>query len=635
MKKVLGILAIIFMLLNVVIPTVFAEEAVQAELQSDASNATVQSEPEEIGIEYTTHVQDIGWQDWKADGELAGTEGKSLRLEAIKIKLINNEDIKLKYQVHAQNVGWQNWKTDGELAGTQGQSLRLEAIKIELENSEDYSIMYRVHVQDIGWQDWKIDGELAGTEGKSLRLEAIQIKIVEKVKKAKITVDSGVSKTTYYDSDTSINISGWRMANFSNNEIRAYIDDTMIDASNITYIERSDVLSAIVGYGTKKENPTPGFKFNVNLAELEEGNHTIRINVVTKDDEVIETYSYKFKIDRQLHISYQGQVQNIGWQNSVMDGNLAGTEGKSYRLEALKIQLINAPEGAKVNYRAHVQNVGWQNWSSDGEITGTVGRGLRLEAIQIKLEGLDEYTVEYRVHVQDIGWTDWYIDGETAGTVGKGKRIEAIKIRLVTKYKRSYTGIDVSKHNGTIDWQKVKNSGIEFAIIRCGYGQNLVEQDDSKFEYNVSECERLGIPYGVYLYSYALNTANASSEADHVLRLVNGRNPQLGIWLDVEDDEYYTKYGFPTNEMFINIITTFCEKIKANGYDNVGIYSNLTWLNGRLNDSRLDKYDKWVAQWGNECTYKKDYAMWQYSDSGQVNGISGNVDMDICYKKYF
>ena len=194
------------------------------------------------------------------------------------------------------------------------------------------------------------------------------------------------------------------------------------------------------------------------------------------------------------------------------------------------------------------------------------------------------------------------------------------------------TGIDVSKHNGKIDWQKVKNSGIQFAIIRVGYGENLQSQDDTMFEYNVSECERLGIPYGVYLYSYALNTKNASSEADHMLRLIKGHNPEYGIWYDLEEDNYKIQNGMPSNETFVDIAVTFCEKIKANGYDKVGIYANLDWWINRINSPRLDFYEKWVAQWGEKCTYNKDYIMWQYTDKGQVDGISGYVDMNKYYK---
>ena len=138
-------------------------------------------EPEkEPSISYTTHIQDIGWQNQVKDGEMAGTEGQAKRLEAIKITLKDLSGVKIKYQTHIQDIGWQDWKYDGTLAGTEGQSKRLEAIRIELEENDKYSIMYRVHIQDIGWQDWRYDGEKAGTEGQSKRLEAIQIKIVEK-----------------------------------------------------------------------------------------------------------------------------------------------------------------------------------------------------------------------------------------------------------------------------------------------------------------------------------------------------------------------------------------------------------------------------------------------------------------------
>ena len=195
---------------------------------------------------------------------------------------------------------------------------------------------------------------------------------------------------------------------------------------------------------------------------------------------------------------------------------------------------------------------------------------------------------------------------------------------IVNLFENYLVGIDVSHHQGVINWAEVKNSGIDFAIIRVGYGQNFVSQDDRYFERNISECERLGIPYGVYLYSYAVNVENASSEADHMLRLIKGHNPKYGIWYDLEEEN--------KNVDYVSIATTFCEKIKSNGYNQVGIYANLDWWNKKLNDSRLDKYDKWVAQWGNSCSYNKPYKMWQYTQTGSVNGINGNVDMDILYK---
>ena len=197
----------------------------------------------------------------------------------------------------------------------------------------------------------------------------------------------------------------------------------------------------------------------------------------------------------------------------------------------------------------------------------------------------------------------------------------------------SIVGIDVSAHNGKIDWEKVKKDGINFAIIRCGFGQNKESQDDKYFEYNISECERLNIPYGVYLYSYALDENSAISEAEHVLRLIEGHNPEYGIWLDMEDaDGYKQENGMPSNETLINICITFVEKIKEKGYEDVGIYASLYWWNNQLNSTKLDKYDKWIAQWNDSCTYKKDFVMWQYTSQGRVDGINTNVDMNRYYR---
>lgn len=128
-------------------------------------------------------------------------------------------------------------------------------------------------------------------------------------------------------------------------------------------------------------------------------------------------------------IKYQAQVENVGWQGWVQDGQIAGTEGKGLRLEALAIDY----EGTgNIAVEGHVQNVGWQAIRHDGEIVGTVGEALRLEAIKISLDDKN-YSVQYQVHVQDIGWMPWVCDGAVAGTVGQSKRIEAIKIRIVKR----------------------------------------------------------------------------------------------------------------------------------------------------------------------------------------------------------
>lgn len=185
-------------------------------------------------------------------------------------------------------------------------------------------------------------------------------------------------------------------------------------------------------------------------------------------------------------------------------------------------------------------------------------------------------------------------------------------------------GVDVSKHNGNVDWQAVKNAGYgDFAIIRAGYGGDYTNQDDPQFERNVNECERLGIPYGVYLYSYALNTNDAKGEVNHILRLLKkvGKNFKYGVWFDMEDaDGYKKKHGMPSNSTLVNICYTFCEAVENAGYY-TGIYASLSWLNNQLNNSKLDRFDKWVAQWNNTgCTYKKVYSIWQYTNSASIGG---------------
>ena len=231
---------------------------------------------------------------------------------------------------------------------------------------------------------------------------------------------------------------------------------------------------------------------------------------------------------------------------------------------------------------------------------------------------------------------------ETYLTVAGGKNADKTNIevnRFVNnnsqkfKFKtpKNVIGIDVSSHQGDIDWNKVKASDVDFVIIRCGFGQDMTSQDDAKFARNISECERLKIPYGVYIYSYALNEASAVSEAEHVVRLIKGHNPTMGIWFDMEDaDGYKVRNGMPSDDMLVRICLKFCQTMKSKGYNNVGIYASLSWFNNQLNDSRLDVYDKWVAQWNSVCTYKKKYAMWQYTDNGTVTGISGYVDMNKC-----
>ena len=186
-------------------------------------------------------------------------------------------------------------------------------------------------------------------------------------------------------------------------------------------------------------------------------------------------------------------------------------------------------------------------------------------------------------------------------------------------------GIDVSSHQGKIDWEQVKNSALaDYAIIRCGYGVNQTDKDDKYWDYNSSECERLGIPYGTYLYSGADTTAKAKSEAEHVVRLLQGKNLTYPIYYDMEAD----MLNQLSSTQIGNIAKTFLNTMESYGYKNVAVYSNKYLFETKLTASVFSDYPKWIAQHSNKCTYRGSYHMWQYSTQGVIPGISEKVDLN-------
>ena len=183
-------------------------------------------------------------------------------------------------------------------------------------------------------------------------------------------------------------------------------------------------------------------------------------------------------------------------------------------------------------------------------------------------------------------------------------------------------GIDVSKHQGTIDWKKVKNDGIEFAIIRIGYGGSVPVKDE-KFEENYKNAKANGIDVGVYIYSYADSESDVKKEYEAVINWLSSRVLDLPVYFDVEDK----KMSVLSKKVLSNYIKTFCEKIENAGYW-AGIYANKNWLETKLDMNYLKDYTVWLAQWTTNPTYQGSYAMWQYTSNGSVDGIGGRVDMN-------
>ena len=635
-------------------------------------NITQVIEPISI-VKYSSHIETNGWEKKysKIDGDISGTTGESKRLEAIQISLGNSEEIpagaSIKYQVHVQDYGWMNWKQAGEIAGTVGEGKRIEAIRIEIEGMAGYCVEYRTHVGGTGWQKWKSDGEISGTVGEQKRIEAIQIRVVKEENKI---VEPSVEYQAYVQN------TGWQEKNLENTTVGTTGQSKRMEQLKINLSGANETSS--IKYRIYTQNIWQDWVNNgqavgtigqeikaiqIELENLQAYSVEYRVYIsdygwqkwrkdgetagVTENNNNIEAIQIRIVYNNSLtlepEISYQAYVEEDGWKGVTPEGFTAGTEKEFKRLEAITISLSDVDASQKIKYRVHVQDIGWQQWVRNGEMAGTTRQSKRIEAIQIELEGMDSYTVEYQVHIQDYGWSDWMIDGETAGTTGEGKRIEAIRIRLVPKYYRKYYGIDVSEHNGLIDWQSVKNSGVQFVMIRCayrGYGTGRIVTD-KYFHYNIQNASAVGIKVGIYFFSQAISIAEAVEEANYATSLAKQYNC---ITYPIAIDSEYS--GAPNNtgradglgvELRTNVIAAFCNQISNAGYTPM-VYASRNWLYNNLDVTKLLSYETWLAHYtGNsaiESNYIYSYTMWQYTSSGSIPGISGNVDLNIGYKRY-
>ena len=190
-------------------------------------------------------------------------------------------------------------------------------------------------------------------------------------------------------------------------------------------------------------------------------------------------------------------------------------------------------------------------------------------------------------------------------------------------------GIDVSEWQGEIDWQKVKEDGIDYAIIRAGYGK-FASQKDKMFDRNMAEAEKAGIGRGVYWYSYATTVEDVIKEAEACIEVIKDYKFEYPVYYDVEDPviEKLSK------QQVTALTAAFCSKLEEAGYY-VGLTSYTRFINSKLEIPLLDRYAVWVAHYGvNKPAYGRNYGMWQFSSTSSVNGIKGNVDRDYLYYDY-
>lgn len=191
-------------------------------------------------------------------------------------------------------------------------------------------------------------------------------------------------------------------------------------------------------------------------------------------------------------------------------------------------------------------------------------------------------------------------------------------------------GIDVSVHQGLIDWQAVADSGVEFAVIRAGLrGATLgALYEDEQFRYNFREAKAAGLKVGVYFFSQAKNEAEAREEAEYVCELLDGAELELPVYYDWEVVDASSRVTSPHDVDLTACTLAFCESVEANGY-RAGVYFNQTIGYLHLDLEKTAQYSLWLAEYGTAPTFPVKFNCIQYSDSGTVAGIVGNVDLDL------
>lgn len=192
-------------------------------------------------------------------------------------------------------------------------------------------------------------------------------------------------------------------------------------------------------------------------------------------------------------------------------------------------------------------------------------------------------------------------------------------------------GIDISKHNGTVDWNAVKNAGVEFVILRCGYRGSAsgVLVEDEKFRTNIKGATAAGLKVGIYFFSQAVNEMEAVEEASLTLSLIKGHKISYPVYIDVEAANGRAD-GLSAAER-TKVVKAFCETVRDSGYT-AGVYSNKNWFAEKMDTGAFGNYRIWLAQYTESPTYTGRYEMWQYSSQGTIPGIKGDVDLNICYQ---
>ena len=565
-----------------------------------SSTPTPSSTPEPAAnytLQGQGHQSEIGWLSIVGDGQTIGNDTNNKNLEAAKLIIENatEADLRIVGDAHVSGIGWINNQEAGNTLGTVGAGRAIEGLRLRLagRQASQYQIYYRAYAKGYGWLGWASSNELAGSTGHGVPVQAIQVKLVKNGESAPSPLgDSEVEfPYTYTVTGHQANV-GWIPEVVNDGVVGNVNTGNALEAFKITFL------------GSK-----PG----------------------------------------DIGVQADAHVSTIGWINN-QDASqvVGGTVGSGHALEGIRLRLVgNKANKYNLYYRVYIEQFGWLGWANANELAGSENLSLHIQGLQVKAvmkkyddgslanDQNESYVTEpktgfasiirngrrmqvYFYNGQIVTWNFregrnfYHVDPSTG---------EILTLQTTRSDSVWAEGIDISEHNYGINLADYRNG---FVIIRIGYST----KEDKHWREYLRICEQLHIPYGVYLYSYALNDADAVEEAKFTLNILSQIHPTLGVWFDMEDADGYKQRRAPwiLNKTTISSITrTYLDIVATSGHT-VGIYASSSWFSNYID---VPGYPKWVANWGvNDGQWHNDFSNQAYMQ--QYTSFE-NLDRDLLF----
>ena len=565
-----------------------------------SSTPTPSSTPEPAAnytLQGQGHQSEIGWLSTVGDGQTIGNDTNNKNLEAAKLIIENatEADLRIVGDAHVSGIGWINNQEAGNTLGTVGAGRAIEGLRLRLagRQASQYQIYYRAYAKGYGWLGWASSNELAGSMGHGVPVQAIQVKLVKNGESAPSPLgDSEVEfPYTYTVTGHQANV-GWIPEVVNDGVVGNVNTGNALEAFKITFL------------GSK-----PG----------------------------------------DIGVQADAHVSTIGWINN-QDASqvVGGTVGSGHALEGIRLRLVgNKANKYNLYYRVYIEQFGWLGWANANELAGSENLSLHIQGLQVKAvmkkyddgslanDQNESYVTEpktgfasiirngrrmqvYFYNGQIVTWNFregrnfYHVDPSTG---------EILTLQTTRSDSVWAEGIDISEHNYGINLADYRNG---FVIIRIGYST----KEDKHWREYLRICEQLHIPYGVYLYSYALNDADAVEEAKFTLNILSQIHPTLGVWFDMEDADGYKQRRAPwiLNKTTISSITrTYLDIVATSGHT-VGIYASSSWFSNYID---VPGYPKWVANWGvNDGQWHNDFSNQAYMQ--QYTSFE-NLDRDLLF----